>query len=100
MRILPIIMIASTLSSLCAGTLPADFHFEPAGNERTSFISQWKEYEENKARQELENQGLVDASLPNASPAAQEDKEAGHSFLKKCRQLLAQAFAFLSTKKE
>jgi len=55
-RILSIVMTISLFSSVFAGTLPADFKFKSAGNDRTSFISQFKEYQDQKENAVNENQ--------------------------------------------
>lgn len=79
-----------------AGTLPADFHFKSAGNKRTSFITQYKEYEEDKVghNNELEAFEVV------KQEATDIDQYDAHelSLFEKCKKLIVEFIAFLSIK--
>ena len=104
-RILSIILISSMFSGLCAGTLPADFKFKsPDGSKRTSFMEQFKEYQETKekgANTEL-RQALLkhDPSMPiEAHDTIGCDKEAQFNFIERCKQLIARMVASFSASK-
>ena len=106
MKILPILMISSMFTGLCAGTLPEGFKFGSAdGNKRTSIVSQFKAYEEEQIKNADAGQGK--ASLKQGAPATteafdliEEHKTEQVSFIEKCRQLIAQFIAYVSAKKE
>jgi len=101
-RILPILMISSMVTGLCAGSLPADFKFKPADdNKRTSFISQFKEYQEDKEEAMHPTQGQMlfkhdSSQLIEAHDTIEDDKKVQVDFIGKCRKLIAQVFAYFT----
>ena len=99
MKILPILMITTIFTSVCAGSLPADFKFKPAdGDRRSSFISQFKDYQETK--EEAVHKKLGQASLPvEAHDTIEANKEVQVDFIERCKQLIARMVACFSASK-
>ena len=96
MRILVIGLVVSCFGSMYAGTLPSDFHFRAPSNERVSFITQFKEYEEEKAQHACQGQEEFELIDPSAeSCIIQNVHNEKISFLEKCKEWIAQAIAFL-----
>lgn len=95
MEFIKISLLIGSFGSIYAGSLPVDFHFKKATDERTSFISQYKEYTENKILSGEfvdKEDSLSDQELRNLME--QSDKKA--SFLEQCRKFIVQAIAYLS----
>lgn len=93
MKILLIGLLITSYSCF-AGVLPADFHFRAPSNERVSFVTQFKEYEEEKAEHENYE------GLSEQEQILQKSDEQEMSFFEKCKNFIMELIALLSMKRE
>jgi hypothetical protein len=93
MKILLIGLLISTCNCY-AGVLPADFHFRAPSNERVSFVTQFKEYEEEKA----EHENCVELSEQEQNFQKSDQHEL--SFFEKCKNFIMELIALFSMKRE
>lgn len=98
MKILYISLLLSSFGCMYAGTLPADFHFKSASNERTSFITQYKEYEEAKAEHHKENE--TSEIIQQEATDIDQYESYKLSLFERCKKFIIELIAFLSIKKD
>lgn len=98
MKVLYISLLLSSFGCMYAGTLPADFHFKSVGSKRTSFITQYKEYEEEKIGQDNEHESF-DCVKQEATDIDQYDSHK-LSLFERCKKIIVEFITFLSMKRD
>ncbi len=96
MKVLPIILMSCVFSGVYAGVLPADFHFKSADDtKRTSFISQFKEYQEQQ--EGAHNPILGQSPQPiEAHDTVKSNEDVQVNFIEKCKKLVAQVITYFT----
>lgn len=99
-----IFVVISSVSYLGAGVLPADFHFKNADCSRTSFMQQFRDYEQEKAAVERDFQYelYVGEQLPESVGQLLQLDEKNkniNQFMQRIRLIIAQVYQTLSMKK-
>ena len=99
-----ILLVMSSVGYLCAGVLPADFHFKNADGGRTSFMHQFREYEEEQLIDDPQFQYelYVGEQLPDqVSQLLQFDEKNKNidQFIERIKLMIAQVYRTLSMKK-
>jgi len=99
-----ICMIVGSVSCFNAGVLPVDFNFKPADGGRTSFMQQFRDYEEEQLIDDPQFQYelYVGEQLPDqVSQLLQFDEKNKNidQFIERIKLIIAQVYRTLSMKK-
>jgi len=97
-------LVISSVTCLNAGVLPADFHFKSADGRRTSFMSQFRDYEEEKVLNDatfkpelyIKSKSIEDLEQPLQVDS---NNEKINQFIERIKLIIAQIYKSLSMKR-